>query len=618
MNDWINKNNNLIYKINTNLSSKKNKNNFKIKTNNKQIFMYNNLTKIIYINNKKNLYQINSDIDKKYFRFYINKPLNINDTELGIYYNKYITKYTIDNTSKIFYLIQVDTINKDAIPLTNNIDNLISYTKNDKLLYKYELQQPFKNEKDSFDIKKNVDNSLNKIHIKTNKYTKAYLLELVKMNLPKVDAFLIPGHITYKNFKYISEAKSVLDTFYHFLLSCIFCEKNANSNFIIRIGISKVSYQLIYLISQYYNNIIIDVDKYRSPNDSQLYIFCKEFRGISESEFNELLDLYDSWCKKQPYLGFYINSHYDNDRENYRIIREKTSGDTTEFVESIFENEIPQAFVDKINNHISQILDRQNKFYEYLEWFDKNKDSIDMEELDKIQIKVAVACFIEYNIPIKPMYSELIYGMLTTRQIKDKQGQLIKLHSNIKRDEGDYLYNTVRQNKFKVCVEVGMAYGMSALFICRALRYNDQESMNNDKHILISIDPNQSTQWQGLGVENLKRDKLIQHHKLLETTSYNALPSLLNEYEEKVDFIFIDGWHTFDYTLVDFFYSDLLLKVGGYIVLDDALHAGPAKVVRYLVENYTHYKKLDVNVVTIAVFKKMKKDDREWSFHKNF
>ena len=68
----------------------------------------------------------------------------------------------------------------------------------------------------------------------------------------------------------------------------------------------------------------------------------------------------------------------------------------------------------------------------------------------------------------------------------------------------------------------------------------------------------------------------------------------------------------------DFFYSDLLLKVGGYIVLDDALHAGPAKVIRYLVENYTHYKRVDVNVRTIAVFKKMKKDDREWSFHKNF
>ena len=48
---------------------------------------------------------------------------------------------------------------------------------------------------------------------------------------------------------------------------------------------------------------------------------------------------------------------------------------------------------------------------------------------------------------------------------------------------------------------------------------------------------------------------------------------------DKFDLIFIDGWHTFYYTLVDFFYSNLLLKIGGMIIIDDALHAGVAKCV---------------------------------------
>ena len=50
--------------------------------------------------------------------------------------------------------------------------------------------------------------------------------------------------------------------------------------------------------------------------------------------------------------------------------------------------------------------------------------------------------------------------------------------------------------------------------------------------------------------------------------SYIALPKLLEKYKYNYfDFIFIDGFHTFDYTLVDFFFSNLLLKINGIIVI---------------------------------------------------
>ena len=44
---------------------------------------------------------------------------------------------------------------------------------------------------------------------------------------------------------------------------------------------------------------------------------------------------------------------------------------------------------------------------------------------------------------------------------------------------------------------------------------------------------------------------------LIEEKSYECLPRLVNE-KQIVDLIFIDGMHTFDYTLVDFFYGDLI------------------------------------------------------------
>ena len=74
------------------------------------------------------------------------------------------------------------------------------------------------------------------------------------------------------------------------------------------------------------------------------------------------------------------------------------------------------------------------------------------------------------------------------------------------------------------------------------------------KILLTSIDPFQKTQWNSNGLKLLTNSKLINRHNLIEK-SYEALPELLKDNKNKFDFIFIDGWHTFDYTLIDFFYE---------------------------------------------------------------
>ena len=84
-----------------------------------------------------------------------------------------------------------------------------------------------------------------------------------------------------------------------------------------------------------------------------------------------------------------------------------------------------------------------------------------------------------------------------------------------------------------------------------------------------------------------------------------------------LDFIFIDGWHTFDYTLVDFFYADLLVREGGMIIVDDVLHRGVNKFEKYIKTNYGFYKQLN-SPKTVGCFKKLRKDDRDWDFHRDF
>ncbi len=88
-------------------------------------------------------------------------------------------------------------------------------------------------------------------------------------------------------------------------------------------------------------------------------------------------------------------------------------------------------------------------------------------------------------------------------------------------------------------------------------------------------------------MSNLKRVG-IDFHELIEVPSEIALPKLLSE-NKTYDFAFIDGWHTFDHTLIDFFYLNRMLKIGGIIVIDDVSYPSVSKLMRYLMR-YPGYK----------------------------
>lgn len=199
-----------------------------------------------------------------------------------------------------------------------------------------------------------------------------------------------------------------------------------------------------------------------------------------------------------------------------------------------------------------------------------------------------------------------VYKLITDilrRVILD--GNIIKVNSCIKSQEGNFISEIIQRYDCKTCLEVGMAFGISAMYILSASKYNT----------LISLDPFQSTQWNNNGKKLLKMIGVSSRHKLIEEKSFIALPALLKK--QKFDFIFIDGWHTFDYTLIDFFYSLELLNDGGIIIIDDALHKGVSKCVKYIETNYPHCRKL-ISPSTVACFKKVKQDPRDWNFHVNF
>ena len=175
--------------------------------------------------------------------------------------------------------------------------------------------------------------------------------------------------------------------------------------------------------------------------------------------------------------------------------------------------------------------------------------------------------------------------MFATGAVVAPDGSTRPLNYNISPEEGAAIQRLIRETKPRVTLEVGCAYGVSTLFICEALA-----EVGGERHIV--IDPVQVQGWSGLGLFSAKRagfGDLIEFHG---EPSHSALPALVKT-ERRVDFALIDGWHTFDYVMVDFFYVDLLLTVGGIAMLDDTgFYPAIRKVARYIA---THRRYLPID-----------------------
>jgi len=241
----------------------------------------------------------------------------------------------------------------------------------------------------------------------------------------------------------------------------------------------------------------------------------------------------------------------------------------------------------------------------------KNKD---FENYFNLLDKTLLNQYVEYqfstsNTDVDYDFEKQLYEKLKLTSVSIEENT--NINSSIKPIEGNFLYNLINEHKLKRCLEVGMAYGISSMYILLGLK-----KLKKDDIKLDSIDPFQSTQWNNFGIKLVKKIKMDKYHKLYEDKSYIILPKLL-EKKNEYDLIFIDGWHTFDYTLLDFFYANLLLRKGGIIVIDDAYHQGVNKCLKYLDSNYKNYKRIK-SPPTVGAYEKIGDDNRQWSFHVNF
>ena len=211
--------------------------------------------------------------------------------------------------------------------------------------------------------------------------------------------------------------------------------------------------------------------------------------------------------------------------------------------------------------------------------------------------------------------------------------------------KGQALYHWIRRHHPRVTLETGFACGASTLFICQGLQDNGSAGRHH------AIDPFESTQWDYVGLDLVHQAGLTERLQFYEASSHRQLPKLLEE-GLRVDMAFLDGQKLFDYLLLDCFYVDLMLPLGGVLVFDDPWLASVRKVARFLIRNrgyrlinYTNYLLrgqpaspwlrtwmgllLTLRYGTTLVkpvfrfegllyLQKMRADDRPWDWHREF
>jgi predicted O-methyltransferase YrrM len=161
--------------------------------------------------------------------------------------------------------------------------------------------------------------------------------------------------------------------------------------------------------------------------------------------------------------------------------------------------------------------------------------------------------------------------------VPDSEGSPVDLapHS-IERAQGEALRDLAVAERAERTIEVGLALGMSALFLCHAVL------ARGGRHV--AIDPFQAKSWNGAGLRTLREAGVEELVEVIEEESQLALPRLVAEGRE-FDFAFVDGDHRFEGVFLDVYFMTRLVKPGGLVIVDDMWLPSVRTAVAYVEKN---------------------------------
>jgi len=222
-----------------------------------------------------------------------------------------------------------------------------------------------------------------------------------------------------------------------------------------------------------------------------------------------------------------------------------------------------------------------------------------------------------------PALDPVLRNILDSGIVTTADGESVPLRAHVEETSCYLLQYLIRLYRPRRFVEVGFAYGISAMAMMSAASHAKGLSYT-------IIDATQSTLWQGIGLANMERAGFSGRYTFMEQYSELALPDLYRR-GEKLEFAFIDGYHTFDQTLIDFYYVNKMLVSGGVVVFDDATMPAVARLMQHI-ETYPCYERITLpreisvngqqrridNPDRLVAFLKIDIDQRAWDWHVDF
>jgi predicted O-methyltransferase YrrM len=140
--------------------------------------------------------------------------------------------------------------------------------------------------------------------------------------------------------------------------------------------------------------------------------------------------------------------------------------------------------------------------------------------------------------------------------------------------DGDVLRDLLLAEDPRVVIEIGLAYGGSALAIAEALVSNGPEGA---AHLMIDAC---QEQFHDAGWNAIVATGLSDVCSLLRERSQLALARLVAD-GLVADAAFVDGSHIFHNVFVDLFFLRELVRPGGLVILDDCCWPSVATAVNY-------------------------------------
>jgi predicted O-methyltransferase YrrM len=145
--------------------------------------------------------------------------------------------------------------------------------------------------------------------------------------------------------------------------------------------------------------------------------------------------------------------------------------------------------------------------------------------------------------------------------------------------EGEALREWVKRENATCTIEVGLGYGVAALFVCEGLLANADAT---GRHV--AIDPYQATSFANCGLQFLDEAGVVGFVEHKPDESEIVLPRFLTE-GRSFDLGFVDGNHRFDSVFIDLVYLGRLVRAGGIIFVDDFQLPSVARAVSFCTTN---------------------------------